>query len=115
MEWVSFTHKNPGRRFVRCANPVRNCGFWEWIDDPISPLVRSVMDANVKKAEKKVKILGFVLVVVICILIVVLRGGKVDACKCNCNFGMYEIVAAQILNRGQQWKIVVLGKKAPEL
>ena len=57
MEWVSFTHKNPGRRFVRCAIPVRNCGFWEWIDDPISPLVRSAMDANVKKAEKKVKIL----------------------------------------------------------
>ena len=57
MEWVSFTHKNPGRTFVRCANPVRNCGFWEWIGDLISILVRSAMDANVKKSEKKVKIL----------------------------------------------------------
>ena len=49
-----------------------------------------------KKVEKKVKILGFALVVVICILIVVLRGGKVDEYKCSCNFGMYEIAAAQI-------------------
>ena len=49
-----------------------------------------------KKAEKKVKILGFALVVVISILIVVLRGGRVDAYKCNCNFGMYEIATAQI-------------------
>ena len=95
LEWVSFTHKNPGRRFVRCSNRLRSCGYWEWIDDPISPLVRSAMDANVKKAEKKFKILGFALVLVLGLLFIVLMGGKGEECKCSCNFGMYEIAAAQ--------------------
>ena len=52
MEWVSFTQKNHGRRFLRYANRVGTYGFWEWIDDPIPNLVRFAMDANVKKAEK---------------------------------------------------------------
>ena len=94
LEWVSFTQKNPGRRFVRCANRLRSCGFWEWIDDPISPLVRSAMDSNVKKAEKKVKILGFALVSVVGILLYVLMGRVGDECKCNCNIGLYKIAAA---------------------
>ncbi|KAG9147213.1 hypothetical protein Leryth_018190 [Lithospermum erythrorhizon] len=45
MEWVSYTQKNPGERFVQMSN---------WIDDPVPPLVCHAMDMNMKKLEKKV-------------------------------------------------------------
>ena len=62
IEFVSFTEKNPGRRFVKCSSRYRSCGFWEWVEEPISPLVRSVMEVKAKKAtEKKVKCLAIVI------------------------------------------------------
>ncbi|GAA0156466.1 hypothetical protein LIER_13963 [Lithospermum erythrorhizon] len=50
VEWVSFTEKNPGRRFVRCADRVCGCQFWEWIDEPVSNRVRFVMSEKLEKA-----------------------------------------------------------------
>ncbi|KAG9143985.1 hypothetical protein Leryth_013879, partial [Lithospermum erythrorhizon] len=70
VEFVSFTEKNPGRRFVKCANGVYGCGFWEWIDEPISPLVVSVMEARLKKTETRVKMLG--VSTTICVVIIIL-------------------------------------------
>ncbi|GAA0142126.1 hypothetical protein LIER_42705 [Lithospermum erythrorhizon] len=96
MEWVSFTKKNPGRRCVRCANRVTPFRFWKWIDDPVSPLVRSAMDMNVKKVEKKVKVLGVAMVVCLAIIYILFRGGQCEECKYSFNFGMYEIGAPQM-------------------
>ncbi|GAA0152603.1 hypothetical protein LIER_11042 [Lithospermum erythrorhizon] len=73
MEWVSFIQKNSGRRFVRCANRVTPCRFWKWIDDPVSPLVPSAMDLNVKKSQRIVKFLGLVMAASLVVIFVFLR------------------------------------------
>ncbi|GAA0147065.1 hypothetical protein LIER_06859 [Lithospermum erythrorhizon] len=96
MEWVSFTQKNPGRRFVRCTNRVTPCCFWKWTDDSVSPLIRSAMDMNMMEAEKKVKVLGIAMVVCLVVIYVLFRDGQCEECKCTYNFGMYEIGAPQI-------------------
>ncbi|GAA0145575.1 hypothetical protein LIER_42869 [Lithospermum erythrorhizon] len=62
--WVTFTEKNPGRRFVRCADRVHGCQFWEWLDEPVSSLARSVMSEKLKKAERRNWILGSLLLFV---------------------------------------------------
>ena len=76
LEWVSFTDKNPGRRFVKCANG--GCKFWEWIDEPVSPLVRSVVDEKLTKSQKRVKLL---FVLLLCCLVLIIQLFK------NCNGG----------------------------
>ncbi|GAA0170222.1 hypothetical protein LIER_24529 [Lithospermum erythrorhizon] len=56
MEWVSYTQKNPDRKFVRCPDRVTPCRFWKWIDDHVPPLVHHAMDMNMKKSEKTTKL-----------------------------------------------------------
>ncbi|XP_057784257.1 uncharacterized protein LOC131001696 [Salvia miltiorrhiza] len=34
---MSRTHLNPGRRFLRCSNKEKQCGFFEWVDPEIKP------------------------------------------------------------------------------
>ena len=91
LEYVSFTEKNPGRRFVKCRSSFRKCAFWEWIDDPLPPLVRSVIDVKVKKAEKKVRVYQVLLIVWSLILLFVVIRVKGDECNCNCSCSRYEL------------------------
>ncbi|GAA0160931.1 hypothetical protein LIER_17370 [Lithospermum erythrorhizon] len=63
MEWIRYNQKNPDRRFIRCPDPVSPCRFWKWIDDPVPLLVRHAMDMNMKKSDKKAKLLGVALVI----------------------------------------------------
>lgn len=91
VEWVSFTEKNPGRRFVRCANRVRGCRFWEWVDEPVSPLVRSVMSENLKKAEGRITVLSLILVFLFAIVVFLVFGRDcAEDFTCNCNCALSE-------------------------
>ena len=80
LEWVSLTEKNPGRRFVKCANG--GCRFWEWLEEPISPLVRSVMDDNLKKSQRRVKMLFTTLLCCFVLIFYLVKNGNGDSCKC---------------------------------
>ena len=62
-----------------------------WIDKPISPQVRSAMEVNLKKSEKKVKVLIISLLVFIGVLLSVIMSGKGDECKCSCNFAKFKL------------------------
>lgn len=90
-EFVSWTEKNPGRRFVKCGRRVGKCGFWEWIDEPLPPRVRFVMDEKLRKANKKLRILQGLLVVLFLILMIVVSRGKREQCMVSCNCGHYEL------------------------
>ncbi|GAA0150445.1 hypothetical protein LIER_37116 [Lithospermum erythrorhizon] len=73
------------------------CRFWKWIDDSVPPLVCHAMDMNMKKSEKKAKLLGVVaLLVCSAVIFFLFMGRHCDECKCSRNFGMYEITAPQM-------------------
>ncbi|GAA0184938.1 hypothetical protein LIER_32226 [Lithospermum erythrorhizon] len=85
MEWVSFTKKNPGRRFVRCAYRVFSCRFWEWIDDPVSPLVCKVMQVKAQSGEMKVKVLATIVLSCLVVIVFLVTFGSTNVvCSCNC-------------------------------
>ncbi|GAA0156767.1 hypothetical protein LIER_14178 [Lithospermum erythrorhizon] len=91
LEWVSFTEKNPGRRFMRCSNRIVGCGFWEWLDEPVSPPVRSIRRDKLKQAERKVKILyALLLLCIFIVMMLVFGSGNVDDCTCKCNYGVLD-------------------------
>ncbi|GAA0139947.1 hypothetical protein LIER_35164 [Lithospermum erythrorhizon] len=95
LEWVSFIEKNPGKRFVRCADRVGGYRFWEWIDDLVPPLARSVMDDKLKRAERKVKILGLFLLLCLSVVNLLLYGvGSSEDCISNCSCGRNELPSA---------------------
>ncbi|GAA0147041.1 hypothetical protein LIER_06840 [Lithospermum erythrorhizon] len=85
VKWVSFTEKDPGRRFVRYADRVRGCRFCEWIDELVSPLVKSIMSEKLEKDERKVWILEILMV--ICVSIVMFSLFSLESPTWNCNYG----------------------------
>ncbi|XP_057771070.1 uncharacterized protein LOC130990858 [Salvia miltiorrhiza] len=42
---TSWTDENPGRRFYGCRNwKTKNCGFFDWLDEPISERGKEVIN-----------------------------------------------------------------------
>ncbi|XP_057791580.1 uncharacterized protein LOC131008643 [Salvia miltiorrhiza] len=55
---TSWTEENPGRRFYRCRNwKSKNCGYFDWIDEPITERAKEVINhlknENVKLMKTK--------------------------------------------------------------
>ncbi|GAA0144593.1 hypothetical protein LIER_35965 [Lithospermum erythrorhizon] len=85
MKWVSFTEKNPGRRFVRCADRVFGCQFWEWIEDPVSPLVCKVMQVKPQSSERKVKVLAATMLICLVVIVFLVAFDPANVVfSCNC-------------------------------
>ena len=80
---------------MKCSSRYRSCGFWEWVEEPISPLVRSVMEVKAKKAtEKKVKCLAIVIFFCCVVILLLMWKGKVADCNCSCTCCRHEVVSA---------------------
>ncbi|XP_057770851.1 uncharacterized protein LOC130990642 [Salvia miltiorrhiza] len=42
---TSWTDENPGRRFYGCRNwKMKNCGYFDWLDEPISERAKDVIN-----------------------------------------------------------------------
>ncbi|XP_057766234.1 uncharacterized protein LOC130986744 [Salvia miltiorrhiza] len=53
---TSWTEENPGRRFYGCRNwKTKNCGFFDWYDEPMSERAMEVINHLKKENMKLVK------------------------------------------------------------
>ncbi|XP_057793164.1 uncharacterized protein LOC131009773 [Salvia miltiorrhiza] len=54
---TSWTDENPGRRFYGCRNwKKKNCGFFDWIDEPINGRAKQVINELKNDNVKLIKV-----------------------------------------------------------